>query len=441
MSPGSLTNDESSMVAHLLQVTGLENEQQAIELLTRAGWNLERAVDSWAASGPTSNDRNNMRRRRVNDEASQGGVQGGAGAVDRRQSEQPEEPGILGKLLGVLLSPLRVLTGINGDIDTRSAAQEFVREFEGKYGRSGSPNFVDIPYREALAQASKEDKLLFVYLHCPQHPDTDRFCQNLLCSPGVCDLINGKMVAWGGRVEFAEAYRLSGLLSACTYPYVAILEPPASSKAVNAKLLERVEGQGEFATILFKLVRATDQHGSIIAERTAQRYEATERQRLREEQDQALQEAMETDRRREAERKQKEEEEARLKREEEEEKRRVEEEAAKSATEKKTLIDVKRARVMPEPEYIKGQVTAIRFQLPNGQRFQRRFKVNDTLENVRDYVDCELFDRESEINNYALVLNFPKKTFAPGDHEGNTKYLSECDMVPQAVLFIQDLDS
>jgi hypothetical protein len=216
------------------------------------------------------------------------------------------------------------------------------------------------------------------------------------------------------------------MLDATTYPYIAVLEPPASERSRKAKLVERIEGTAAPEIIKEKLKAAIDQFAGQIAQRVAARFEADERQRIRREQDEALARSMEEDRRREEERQQV---------------AQAEERAQQEAQQRVTSLERKRAAIVPEPSPStpRDEMTTIRFQLGDGTRFQRRFAASTTMQELRDFLDVELFDRDLVIENYCVVLNFPKKSFGPQDDMNLT--LEQNGLVPQAVLFVQDLDA
>ena len=100
-------------------------------------------------------------------------------------------------------------------------------------------------------------------------------------------------------------------------------------------------------------------------------------------------------------------------------------------------LEAKRARLTPEPEPKTPNVTTVRVQLPDGSRVQRRFLGTDLIQSVRDVLDLYMADKgELTVKNYALESNFPIKVF---DNPSAT--LQEVGLVPQAVLFIKDLDA
>ncbi|CAK9030312.1 FAS-associated factor 2-B (UBX domain-containing protein 8-B) [Durusdinium trenchii] len=466
MADETLSAEQRRLLEQLAEVTDRDNADQQqrrrnLALLRAHNWNLDRAL---AASfeddhtpapellGQSSSVRH--RRTRSEDRSGDGDPAGGNRETQHPSSDSTrnDSAGVMAPLANLLLTPLRILTGFNGEVDTQTAVEVFVKDLNEKFverrkqgarqgapeGELALPNFVQMPYREALAEASRSEKLLLVYLHSPQHPDSGPFC-DVLAMPEVSRLINDRMVAWGGCVEYAEAYRLCTLLDTATFPYLAVLEPPSDPQSTNAKLLECMEGALEFGLVLSKLTHATDQHGAIIAERVARRHEANERQRLRQEQDEALQQAMEEDRRKEEERRRKAEEERRAEEEEAIAREREEEERRRIEAEQQAKVQALRESMPPEPELVRGEVSTIRFKLPDGGGFQRRFPNGATLAELRNFVDFTLHERGSSISNYAIVQTFPKKAFGPDDDQTST--LADNGWSPQAALFIQDLDS
>ena len=78
---------------------------------------------------------------------------------------------------------------------------------------------------------------------------------------------------------------------------------------------------------------------------------------------------------------------------------------------------------------------------PDGSRTIRRFPKTSTVNLVRDFIDIEIMTKNLGIENYSLNLNFPKRTFHNKDEEANALTLEEAGLHPQAVLFVQNLDS
>ncbi|GAB4857586.1 hypothetical protein Ancab_015494 [Ancistrocladus abbreviatus] len=80
-------------------------------------------------------------------------------------------------------------------ISSMSAAategMEFVAAFESEYdGLRTRPNFVAEGFMGALQRSRHAYKLLFVYLHSPEHPDTPVFCERIPCNEAANTMSN-----------------------------------------------------------------------------------------------------------------------------------------------------------------------------------------------------------------------------------------------------------
>lgn len=80
-----------------------------------------------------------------------------------------------------------------------SEAVDFLSEFESRYGKI-HPNFIPGGLTEAVQRLRRDFKLMFVYLHSPDHPDTLSLCEETLCSEVLSAYINENFVAWGDSI-------------------------------------------------------------------------------------------------------------------------------------------------------------------------------------------------------------------------------------------------
>jgi FAS-associated factor 2 len=90
---------------------------------------------------------------------------------------------------------------------------------------------------EALQRSQREYKLLFVYLHSPDHPDVPAFCENCLCVAPVAAFINENFVAWGGSIRRTEGFKMSNSLNASRFPFCAVVMASTNQRIV---LLQQV---------------------------------------------------------------------------------------------------------------------------------------------------------------------------------------------------------
>ncbi|XP_009389418.2 plant UBX domain-containing protein 10 [Musa acuminata AAA Group] len=316
-------------------------------------------------------------------------------------------------------------------------AADFVAAFERDYGGAASgtgPRFVAEGFMDALHRSQREYKLMFVYLHSPEHPDVPAFCEGCLCSPAVAAFVNENFVAWGGSIRREEGFKMSNSLKASRFPFCALVMPSTNQRIV---LLQQIEGSKSPEEMLTILQRVVEECAPSLVVARLDAEERRNNQRLREEQDAAYRAALEADQARERQRR---EEEERLKREAEEaERKRKEEEealerAAREAAEKEAALarrqQEKAISLGPEPD--KGpDVTQVLVRFPTGERKERRFNSSATVSSLYDYVDS-LGCLKAE--NCTLVSNFPRVSYGSEKH---SLTLKEAGLHPQASLFVE----
>jgi FAS-associated factor 2 len=86
-------------------------------------------------------------------------------------------------------------------------AADFVAEFEREFGAGRGPRFVAEGFADALKRAQREFRLLFLYLHSPDHPDTPAFCGGCLCAEPVASFIQKQRKVFNGTL-------------ACNFPFL-----------------------------------------------------------------------------------------------------------------------------------------------------------------------------------------------------------------------------
>ncbi|CAA2974109.1 Hypothetical predicted protein, partial [Olea europaea subsp. europaea] len=244
--------DAADKLAYFQAITGIEDPDLCTEILTAHGWDLEQAISSMtstdnhrptAASGSATAN--------TNPETEDTGL-----VLAANGNNQP--PGVVWKLVklpfsiisgglglisgavglgiwvasGVLSYSLSMI-GLNNSVrsgttplvsvsQSTSEAVDFVSSFERDYGRI-RPNFVAEGFMDTLQRSRHEYKLLFVYLHSPEHPDTPAFCERTLCNETLAAFVNENFVAWGGSVKASEGFKMSNSLKASRFPFCAVV--------------------------------------------------------------------------------------------------------------------------------------------------------------------------------------------------------------------------
>ena len=350
---------------------------------------------------------------------------------------------VAGSILHRLLPPgmaRRVRTlphAVGGQTDDPiSSAVDFKHAFRGEYGVQ-MPDFVEVSHREALRMAQSQLKLLFVYLHSPQHSDSAGFCRDVLTHPEVLRTLGENFVCWGGDVHKTDAYQLAERVSASTFPYVAVL----SSMQDRWSLLMACEGAVGVEHLQALLVQVAEEQSGVMTAARVVRNEQDESRRLREEQDAAYQASLEADAKREAEAAEREAaERAAAERAAAAAAAQAEAEAAAAAEEKKRLANIARRReekaamLLKEPPISSPGVCKVAVRLPDGSRQERRFLGENTVGDVYNFVDT----LEGLGEKYSLVSNFPRRVFSR-DKEGGVTLVA-AGLHPQAMLMYQSDD-
>lgn len=254
--------DVADKLAYFQAITGLEDPDLCNDILAAHGWDLELAISSFTSSSaaPPPPTRTETGTASVNRE----------GSSSSQTIEPPENavgpPGLAWKLVtlpitvvsgglglisgaiglglwaaGGVLSYSLGIVGLNsgaardGDASSSSArlvtvspaaaeAMAFASAFDRDYGNSLSrPNFVSEGFMDALQRSRNEFKLLFVYLHSPDHQDTPAFCARTLCSEVVAAFVNENFVSWGGSIRASEGFKMSNSLKASRFPFCAVV--------------------------------------------------------------------------------------------------------------------------------------------------------------------------------------------------------------------------
>lgn len=445
--------DVGDKLAYFQAITGVEDPDLCREILSAHGWDLEQAISSF--TNTTSDNPSTT----VADNAGQ----------FQTTAEQLERPGLVSGLAwkvitlpysiisgslglvsgavglgiwaagGVLSYSLSMIglnsnSGSSSPLPTVSAeARDFVATFQRDYGANG-PNFVAEGFMDALQRSRHEFKLLFVYLHSPDHPDTPFFCHTTLCSQPLADFVNHNFVAWGASIRATEGFKMSNSFKASKFPFCALVMPATNQRIA---LLHQVEGPKSPEEMLTILQRVLEESSPVLV---AARHDAEERRnnlRLREEQDAAYRAALDADQARERQRK---EEEERLQREaaEAERKRKEEEEARERAAREAAEKEAELARIRHKKALLLGDepekgpdVTQVLVRFPSGERKGRRFHCSASIQSLYDYVDslgC------IEVESYSLVSNFPRVVYGP---DKLSLSLKNSGLHPQASLFVE----
>ena len=344
-----------------------------------------------------------------------------------------------------LLFPPGELDGLSPAVAAK-AATAFVQ-----YLKSVAPAGIDVHaawtaqgFVATKEQATESGSLILLYLHSPLHRAAAWYGRQVLCHPAVVDQILTQpcVLGLGLSIHSGQGAQLAQMLQVQAYPALLLLQPPpardtastrsSSSASTTMTLLFRAEGNALLSmTVADQLVprlqTAVQRHQTILAEQEARRVEREQEALLRQEQDAEYQAALRADQERErqlaaeaaeAERA------ARL----EQERLQAEQQAAAA------VVDSARQVLRDAPA---SGGALIRFVLPSGQKLNRRFYADDTIQACKAFVRLHYHENELEMGTIGLSTNFPKKSY----NNDADLTLQEAGLTPQAVLMVQDLDA
>eukprot|EP00605_Chrysophyceae_sp_TOSAG23-4_P000512 GSChrysophyteH1.ASY1.ANO1.574.1 assembled CDS len=416
-----LTPEQQGQVRMFGEICNVSDEALCIQILQNNSFNVDMAVNNFLAGGMTSASDLAMQSDPPN-----AGLNSGSNASARDTSTSDEAIPARNPLFDSLLHPLKWLLRPSRALLTPSAdLRRFHETFQSTYGES-RPQFMDQPYPNAVRHAFRQGKFMLVYLHSPMHEDTDEFCKRTLCKPNVIRELDSKLLCWAGSVQASEAYSLSIQLQAHAYPFMALLVARSEREVMIA---DKIQGFIDEQSLLRRLRRklaAFQSHLSQIQQQQQQRDEAVS---LRAEQDREFRESERMDRQRREER----------------EKQRIEaaeraqnegRRIAAEAEAAQNILKQKKESLDSEPNAA-PHVTALRVQLPSGQKLNRRFLKSDTVETLRNWLDVYFAENDSiSIANYTLCTSFPKKEVTE-----LTASLESLGLHPRGMLYVQDLDA
>lgn len=112
----------------------------------------------------------------------------------------------------------------------------FLRSFEQQYGIA-HPFFYACPFAQALKMGEEESRLVFLYLHSPNHPNTAAFCRDTLCTELAVQFLDANFISWAAMADRGEGLQLAALLKAASFPFCAIVAPASGS---NMAVLQQV---------------------------------------------------------------------------------------------------------------------------------------------------------------------------------------------------------
>lgn len=325
------------------------------------------------------------------------------------------------RLVFSVLFPFSETDGLSSAV-TEKAAQSFVQYLRSV--ASGNDVFSTSSFTALKEEATSHQSLIFLYLHSPFHHQSREACERLLNQDPILSFLQqDSVIAYGVSIHTGQGAHLQNLLSIECFPALAILQPGTTARS-SLNLLLKAEGMEQCSPgyLMPRLHVIQQTHQATLTDREVRRMHREQEEELRRQQDAEFEATLQADRERE--RKVQEERAAELEREEEER-------IAKEEEENK--VQRLRDSIEPEPE---SSGAEMRFCLPSGAKLTRRFRPDQTVGDLKDYIRIYCIDNSIPMGDIGLSTNFPRKVY-----EENDLTLQDTGLAPRAVLMVQDLDA
>ena len=140
----------------------------------------------------------------------------------------------------------------------RLAARAFVESYERLLVKhdvtSRPPPFFADSYRQAVASAMDQQKLLLIYLHSPMHQDCVEFMREVLNAGDFERFTRSRFVLWGADVSGADGHAMAGALRAERFPFLVVVV----CRPDGEEIVDRIQGNEGVGAVITRLERVIE---------------------------------------------------------------------------------------------------------------------------------------------------------------------------------------
>ncbi|CAF3095044.1 unnamed protein product [Rotaria socialis] len=334
------------------------------------------------------------------------------------------EPFVPWTVIRVIFSFVQSLVWGGRSVDPITEIDEYCTYFDNQYNANHSP-FYRGKLSQALLDAQREVRLLFIYLHEKNSPLCDRFCREVLCEEALRTTI-GDNLLWSASSDTQEGILASRSLRTRAYPCFSIVAHRGSQQIVRLKL-EQYPGADQF---LAEIINGAQLAYEALQYNRDLRNSRSSRDLLLEEQNAAYLASIQADKEKAEQREREENERHKL---EEEQHRLVEEKKRKlqKFTEFRNRI---RKEFPGEPSPSETDIIQVSIRLPANEPIRRRFRRTDSAKLLFEFA----WTNPNVPDQFELLWGYPRRRYQYeqidnkqiGDvMNGNTEtcYLEEID--------------
>ena len=281
---------------------------------------------------------------------------------------------------------------------------EWVQSLIDRYNDS-LPIIHNTTYPAAVRHAKTNNKMLLIYLHRETNPDCHTFINDTLCTESVRNYINENVILWCGNIIHPDGDRLSHTLHATQFPYLALLSTNVTGNQVA--LVYKYMGLIDSDTLIAQLLNAIETNTANIArQQQLQQQSSSSLQTNRDliaAQDQEYLDALAADQQAKQQRIQQ----AQQLQQHEQlvQQQKLQQQQIELARQQHINSKKKRFTELPAEPVPSSSVIQIAIKLPSNKSYKRRFRSDDTMQSVFDYIstlDDDIVDKPHLVVSYVL---------------------------------------
>ncbi|KAL6742725.1 hypothetical protein Aduo_015845 [Ancylostoma duodenale] len=282
--------------------------------------------------------------------------------------------------------------------DARRDVVRFRSDYANKFaiGSQHTVNFFSGSYDDAQREAKTLIQLLIVFIHDPNSQESTKLIHEALNSREFDSFVSkNQLIVWGVASDSEEGKYVAFNLHVYKFPFISVMCPRADNRMFSVR---RITGFVAANDLVEKLQKAVDITRSEIKELQEQRSKIMADRQIKEQQEREYRESAERDKRRMLEAKKARQE--KLEAEEKERKRISDTES------RRKLIAVKRERLRLQhtKSPARGETVNVQIRFPSGDKFSRKFAVDDSLEKLFVAIICH----EKCPDFFTIATGFPR---------------------------------